>query len=225
MRSPISAVVLIAFTGLLFACKPKPEPVQVVEEDPTEEVDAAPEVAMIEACKLEMTDPEPIEWTTYWDASATLQNGESPSYVHSAYWASQEEAAELIRSKSAVTLSLSCSTAGPPSIFMSLAALGASIQDVPLGSGEYTVVGNAQELQPGQFLAGTVSVDQRTFVPSGGTISIDRFDMDGVRGSFRIDGKESGENGAEFRLSGTFNMPCRGGSNESKCEARSTVAQ
>jgi hypothetical protein len=223
MRSIIRATVFLAATGVLFACKPKPEPVQVAEEEPTEQVDEAPAAEMIEACRLSLTEPEQHDWTTYWDTSAVLMNGESPSSAHSVYWANPEERAELIRSKSAVTLTVRCTSAGPPSITMSLAALGASITDVPMGSGEYQVVGNAQELQPGQFLAATVTLDQRTFIPTGGTISIDRFDLDGVRGSFRIEGKESGEGGVEFRLDGDFNMPCRGGAMESLCEARSTA--
>jgi hypothetical protein len=226
MRSIIRATVFLAATGVLFACKPKPEPVEVAEqEDTAEQVDETPAAEMIEACRLALTEPEQHDWTTYWDTSAVLANGESPSSVHSIYWSSPEETTELIRSKSAVTLTLRCTSAGPPSITMSLAALGASTRDVPMSAGDYQVVGNAQELQPGQFLAATVSLDQRTFIPSGGSLTIDRFDMEGVRGSFRIEGKESGDDGVEFRLSGDFNMPCRGGAMESLCEARSTAAQ
>jgi hypothetical protein len=225
MRSPISAAVLIAITGLLFACKPAPAPEPVAEEAPAEDTagPAAPE--MIEACRLSLTEPEPHEWTTYWDTSAVLQNGESPSSAHSFYWASTEEKAELTRRKSAVTLELRCTGSGPPSIAMSLAAFGSSTTDVPQRSGDYTVVGNADDLKPGQFLAGRVSLDQRTFVPTGGTITIDRFDMEGVRGSFRLEGKETGENGQDFRLSGDFNIPCRGGNMETLCEANRTAAQ
>jgi hypothetical protein len=224
MRSPISAAVLIATTCLLFACKPKPEPVQVAEEEPTEESNAAPQAEMVEACRVSLSEPEQHDWTTYWDTSAELMNGASPSSAQSIYWANPEEVAELIRSKSAVTLELRCSSSGPPAIAMSLAAYGSSTTDVPRGSGEYPVVGSYDALKPGMFLAGTVSLDQRTFLPASGTISIDRFDMEGVRGSFRIEGKESGENGEQFRLSGDFNIPCRGGRMEGLCEATQTAA-
>jgi hypothetical protein len=224
MRSPISAAVLIAITGVLFACKPAPAPEPVAEEAPPEEAAVAAAPEMIEACRVSMSEPEQHDWTTYWDTSAELQNGESPSSARSVYWASNEEQANLIRSKSAVALDLRCTSAGPPSVAMSLAAYGSSAKDVPFGPGEYTVVGNGQELKPGQFLAGTVSLDQRTFEPAGGTITIDRFDLEGVRGSFRIDGKESGENGEQFRLSGDFNIPCRGGRMEALCEAHRTAA-
>jgi hypothetical protein len=230
MRSPISAVVFIAtaiaMAGLLLACKPKAEPAPVVAKAPVEEAPAAPGAEMLEACTIKMSQPEVNEWTTYWDTSAVLQDGEGPSSAHSVFWANDEEKKKLARGSSALPLSIRCTSDGPPSFSVSMAAFTSTEKEVPMDSGEYTVVGKAQgQVQPGQFLASSIMLGQRMFEVTRGTLNIDRFDTSSVRGRFRLEGTESGENGAEFELEGSFDIPCRGGSMESACEARRTVAR
>jgi hypothetical protein len=226
MRLPISAAFLIAMTGVLFACKPAPEPEPVAEEEVAEETTEATGGEMIEACTIKMAQPEANEWTTYWDTSAVLQEGEGPSSARSEFWANEEEQKSLTRGSSALPLSISCTSDGPPAMAVSMAAFTSRVTDIPFDGGEYPVVGKSQgDVKPGQFLAAPVMVGDRIFEVTRGTLNIDRFDSSGVRGRFRLEGTESVEGGAEFELEGSFDIPCRGGSLESACDANRTVAQ
>jgi hypothetical protein len=226
MRSPTSAAVLITITGLLFACKPAPKPEPVAEAAPAEEAAAPTGPEMLEACTIKMSQPEAVDWTTYWDTSAVLTDGEGPSSAHSVFWANDEEKKTLARSSSGLPLSIRCTSDGPPIISISLAAISSTDKEVPMDGGEYTVVGKGQgTVQPGQFLAAPVMFGQRLFEVTRGTLNVDRFDSSGVRGRFRLDGTETAADGAEFELEGSFDIPCRGGAMEGACEANRTVAQ
>jgi hypothetical protein len=225
MRSPISAAVLIATTCLLFACKPATAPGPVAEAAPAEETAAAPTgPGMLEACTIKMSQPEATEWTTYWDTSAVLQDGEGPSSARSEFWANDEEKKALARSSSALPLSIRCSSDSQPTLSISLSAITSTEKEVPFDGGEYTVVSQGQ-VQPGQFLAAPVMFGQRMFEVTRGTLNVDRFDSSGVRGRFRLEGTETSGDGAEFELEGSFDIPCRGGSMESACDGNRTVAQ
>ncbi len=226
MLSIIRATVLIAATGMLFACKPAPEPEQIVEEDPVEETDSTGSANLIEACTIKMAAPEANEWTTYWDASAVPMNGEGPSSARSSYWATEEERKRFVGSATIVPLSIRCTSDGPPSVSVSISAAGSARRDIPMASAEYSVIGKGDgPVPPGQFAAAKVTLDQRQFTVTRGTLDIDNFDASGVRGRFRLDGQEDGEGGEEFELEGTFDLPCRGGPNEGACEANRTVAE
>jgi hypothetical protein len=227
MQTLFRAAVIIAVAGTLFACKPKPEPVPVAEAEAADETDTGPGENALEACVITMTEPEQIRWTTYWDAAAGVNNTESASSAHSVYWANEEERKSLGRSSSAAPLTIQCSSNDSPNISVSFSSYSSTDKDIPLDSGEYAIVGSAGgDPQPGQFQAGPVLYDQRTVEVTGGTLTIDRLDMEGVRGAFRVDGREAGadgEDGQEFRFEGTFEIPCRGGSMESACESNKAV--
>jgi hypothetical protein len=198
----------------------------VAQAAPTEEAAAPVGPEMIEACTINMAQPEAIEWTTYWNTSAVLTDGEGPSSGHSEFWANDEEKKSLARSSSALPLSIRCTSNGPPILSISLAAITSTAKEIPMDSGEYAVVGKAQgELQPGQFLAAPVMFGQRLFEVTRGTLNVDRFDSSGVRGRFRLEGTETAGDGAEMELEGSFDIPCRGGAMEGACEANRTVAQ
>ena len=132
----------------------------------------------------------------------------------------------LARGSSALPLSISCTSDGPPAMAVSMAAFTSRAADIPFDGGEYPVVGKSQgEVKPGQFLAAPVMFGERMFEVTRGTLNVDRFDSSGVRGRFRLEGTESGEGGEAFELEGSFDIPCRGGAMESACEANRTVAQ
>jgi hypothetical protein len=62
--------------------------------------------------------------------------------------------------------------------------------------------------------------DGRAFDSRSGTLTISRFDMQGVAGSFVIDGAEMNEEAAPIHIEGTFDIPCRAIQLESDCEMR-----
>ena len=221
MQTLIRAAVVLAFAGTLFACKPKPEPVAVAEEAPAEEAEEGSSEHLLEACTIKITEPEQVSWTTYWDAESLASGAENPSSARSAYWANEEERKTLAKTNSVEPLTIRCSSDESPNISISFSWYSSPLATVPLNSGEYPIVGDGDP-EPGQFKAGSViyrSAHDRADYRLA--LVIDRFDMDGVRGSFRMDGKEEGEDGAEFRFEGTFDIPCRGGPLESACEPNS----
>jgi hypothetical protein len=226
MRSSISAgLLLVAITGLLFACKkaPPPEPV-AQEEEPAEEAAADPTAGMIEACTIRMAQPQANEWTTYWDTAAQPTDGEGPSSAHSEFWANDEEKRSLNRGSTAMPLSIRCSADGPPVIAVALSAFSSTEREIPFDSGEYPIVGKSDGgVPPGQFLAAPVMYGDRMFEVTRGTLNVDRFDSGGVRGRFRIEATETGGSGEEAEIEGTFDIPCRGGPMEGACDGNRTV--
>jgi hypothetical protein len=108
---------------------------------------------------------------------------------------------------------------------VSLAAFSSTEKDLPLGPGSYPIVGKASgEVRPGQFLAGTLAYDQGMYDARGGTLKLDKFDTDGVAGSFVIDGVEALNGSRKIHLEGTFEIPCRGGMLETECKANKARA-
>lgn len=179
----------------------------------------------IEACKIRMTAPAAHEWTTWWDPKGVALSGEGPSSAHSVYWASASERDTLRANKAAMPLDVNCSNDGPPAIIVSLAAMSSTEQDLPLGPGSYSIVGKSGgEVKPGQVLAGSLTYANGVYDARGGTLRLDRFDMDGVAGSFVIDGVDSLNSARTLHLEGTFEIPCRGGMMESECKANKAKA-
>src|SRR4029078_11181547 len=95
----------------------------------------------------------------------------------------------------------------------------------PLGPGTYPIVGKSGgEVQPGQILAGSLTYGTGMYDARGGTLKLDRFDTDGVAGSFVIDGVEALNGSRKFHIEGTFEIPCRGGMLETECRANKARA-
>ncbi|HKU91023.1 MAG TPA: hypothetical protein VJP84_14620 [Steroidobacteraceae bacterium] len=179
----------------------------------------------IEACKIRMTAPAKHEWTTWWDPKGVALSGEGPSSVHSSYWASKKEKESLRASKTAMPLDINCSNDGPPGILVSLAAFSSREKDLPLGPGTYQIVGkNSGEVQPGQILAGALTYNKGMYDARSGTLKLDKFDMEGVAGSFVIEGVEALNGSRKIHIEGTFEIPCRGGMLETECKANKTRA-
>lgn len=181
--------------------------------------------ARLEACKIRMTAPEKHEWITWWDPKGVALSGEGPSSVHSVYWASAGEKETLHANKTAMPLDINCSNQGPPEIMVSLAAFSSTRKDLPLGPGTYPIVGKTSgEVKPGQILAGSLTFKKEMYEARNGTLKLDRFDMQGVAGSFVIEGVEALSGRRPIHIEGTFEMPCRGGMLETECKANKARA-
>jgi len=179
----------------------------------------------IEACRIRMTVPAAHEWTTWWDPKGVALSGEGPSSAHSVYWASAAERQTLHANKTAMPLDINCSNDGPPAINLSLAAFSSGEKDLPLGPGSYSIVGKTGgEVQPGQILAGALAYGNAEYDARSGTLKLDRFDMEGVAGSFVIDGADALNGARKLHLEGTFEIPCRGGMMETECKANKAKA-
>src|SRR3954469_15485066 len=177
------------------------------------------------ARRIRMTSPAKREWTTWWDPKGVALSGEGPSSVHSSYWASKKEKETLRASKTAMPLDINCSNDGPPEILVSLAAFSSTEKDLPLGPGSYPIVGKTSgEVQPGQILAGALTYNKGVYDARSGTLKLDRFDMEGVAGSFVIDAVDALNGSRKIHLEGTFEIPCRGGMLETECKANKARA-
>ena len=234
------SVLLLAILCGLVACKPKesaaPAPAPAARA-PAAQSRAAPAGAVtsgavraaFEACRIHMTLPSEHRWTSTWDPGGVEPSGESPSSAHSMYWASAKEQATLRANKTAMPLDINCHAPGPPAIGVSLAALSSTERDFPLGPGTYRIVGKTGgEVRPGEVLAGVLLFDDHEYDATGGTLVIERFDMEGVAGTFRIDGIESLARNRRLHIEGSFEIPCHGGMLETECRAnkvKATVAR
>jgi len=218
-------VILFSILALSMSagCKPKnPAEPTAAAAIPTAvaEVTSSAVDPRIEACRLHMTAPAAHEWTTWWDPKGVALSGEGPSSAHSVYWASAKEKETLHANKSAMPLDINCSNDGPPEIIVSLAAFSSTKKDLPLGPGTYPIVGKAGgEVKPGQFLAGALAYNKGMYDARSGTLKLDRFDMEGVAGSFVIDGVDALNGSGKLHLEGSFEIPCRGGMMETECKA------
>jgi hypothetical protein len=219
MHTLLRSSLVIVVASTLFACKPKPAPEAVAEAEPeTEEEGSLVTDTMIEACQITLSEPESQQWTTYWDAAANPEGGPSPSSARSFHWADPDEKKLLIKQNLTTPLDIICGSNDDPAVYVSLSAFSSGERTIPMAAGSYDIVGKvSDELPPGQFQAGAILVGKDRFEAESGTLTIDRFDMSGVRGSFRIQGED-------FTLEGSFEIPCRGGSPESLCEADKTIA-
>jgi hypothetical protein len=179
----------------------------------------------LEACRIRMTAPAKHEWTTWWDPKGVALSGEGPSSVHSSHWASRKEQKTLDANKSAMPLDINCSNDGPPEILVSLAAFSSTEKDVPLGPGTYPIVGKSSgEVKPGQILAGSLTYNKGMYDARSGTLELERFDKEGVAGSFVIEGVEELGGRRRIHIEGTFEIPCRGGMLQTDCMANKSRA-
>ncbi len=222
------ACLLLAVLVLAAGCQRKnpaePTAAAVLPTAMAAEVTSSAVDPRFEACRIRMTAPAAHEWTTWWDPKGVALSGEGPSSAHSVYWASAGEKETLRANKSAMPLDINCSNDGPPGIMISLAAFSSAEKDLPLGPGTYSIVGKAGgEVKPGQILAGSLAFDKGMYDARSGTLRLDRFDMQGVAGSFVIDGVGI-DNSRTLHLEGTFEIPCHGGMMETECKANKTKA-
>jgi hypothetical protein len=231
MRSVIHAGLLFGVAALILGCKPKqPVPTTVEASAPAEvAVARASSTAvnpMIEACKIQMTAPEKHEWTTYLNPKDAALPGEGASHVHSIYWANAEEKESLRAKNTAIPIDITCSSDGPPDVSISLAAFSSKEKDIPLKPGTYSIVGKSgAEVKPGEVLAGALTFNKGLYDATDGTLKIEKFDMEGIKGSFSINGREALTGAKPILIEGTFAMPCRGDLFESDCKTNKKAAR
>ena len=219
MRHLIRLTLLVAASATLFACKPKQEAPPPVAAAPEETV-SAEQVAAAEfrerkdACELRMTAPESTDWTTYWTPTG------GPSQVHSVHWGNAQEKEGAEKALMANPLQITCSSNDSPGISVSLTASAATEADIPMAPGTYPIFGRMQPPVKGaQIVASNLTYDGRDFDSTKGTLTLSRFDSEGVEGSFTIDGAETNDAAAPIHLEGTFEIPCIAAQMESECEA------
>lgn len=180
--------------------------------------------AQLEACHLEMTAPDAHEWTTYWNPAGVRAVSEGDSYAHSAAWGNEQEKQSLAKAGAVSQLDISCSAKNAKhdlEFGIVLDAFNSTDKEMPLGPGSYPVVSKSNDgkTKPGTFIAGSIIYDRKIFTATGGSVKLDRFDMAGVAGSFVVEGKEIVMGNRPLHLSGTFDIPCRGGMLEGACTA------
>jgi hypothetical protein len=217
--------VLLAATAALSACKPSTEAPDTAEA-PTEEAsttDAAPTLALLDACKIRMTQPESHEWDTKWDPAHTQTQGQNPSNVRSAHWGDEGEKESARKMNTAIPLDLVCGSDDrvEPRIVFSITAFDSSPVEVPLQPATYKIAPKASPAKnkPGEFIVGTMFLGESMFQATSGTLKLDRFDMNGAAGSFVIDGNEILMGSRPMHVEGTFDMPCRKALLESACQS------
>ncbi len=218
---------LLAVAAALVACKPKTEAPEEASADAATSTEAqtadtsAPPSALIEACKLKMTQPEVHQWTTYWDPAHTRTVSQNPSRVDSFHWASAEEQKVHVENRTAIPLDLVCGNDdnAAPSVSFDITAFDSSPTDVPLAPGTYVIAPKAspEKNKPGEFIVGAFLFNKSMFAANSGTLKIEHFDMEGISGSFTIDGNEILMGSRPLHLEGTFDMPCRKGLLQSAC--------
>jgi hypothetical protein len=219
MRNLIRLTLLAAASATLFACKPKQEAPPPVAAAPEESVSAEQAAAAAfrdqkDACVLKMTAPESADWTTYWTPTG------GPSQVHSVHWGNAQEKEGAAKSLMANPLQISCSSNDSGGISVSLTAPTATEADIPMAPGTYPIFGRMQPPVKGaQIVASSLTYDGRNFDSRKGTLTLSRFDSEGVEGSFTIDGVETNEGAAPIHLEGTFEIPCIAAQMESECAA------
>ncbi|HEV7608185.1 MAG TPA: hypothetical protein VGO61_12655 [Steroidobacteraceae bacterium] len=212
-------VAVLAAAAALAACKPKTE----APEPASANVEAAPKSALLTACKIKMTQPEPHEWTTYWDPAHTRTVSRNPSGVRSYHWANEDEKKIASDAKNAIPLDLVCGSDDDlePTIQFDITTFNSSPTDVPLQPATYVIAPKASPAKnkPGEFIVGIMLFNKSMFAAKSGTLKIDRFDMDGIAGSFTIDGNEILMGSRPMHVEGTFDMPCRKAMLQGGCQS------
>lgn len=220
---------LLAIAAALAACKPKPEtsgpsaePGESASDD-TSSADAAPALALLDACKITMSLPEAHEWQTKWDPAHTRTASQNPSGVRSVHWANEQEHKSANEMNNAIPLDLVCSSDedARPRIAISITAFDSTVADIPRAPGKYLIAPKASpnKNKPGEFIVGVGLFGEGMFAAKSGTLELTRFDAQGAAGSFVIDGNEILMGSRPVHIEGTFDIPCRKGLLQGACQS------
>jgi hypothetical protein len=207
--------VLLSAAAALAACQPKDEPAaeDAAPGDTAEAPAAAPALALIDACKVKMTQPEALEWDTKWDPAHTRTSGQNPSGVRSFHWANAEEQKIAQDNGAVIPFEIVCGSddSVEPRILLNIVAFDSSPTDVPMAPGEYPIAAKASpnKNKPREFIVAGLFLDKSMFAGMSGTLKLTRFDAEGAAGSFVIDGNEILMGSRPLHVEGTFDMPCR----------------
>ena len=217
---------ILAAAAALCACRPREETSEATEAPATEEEsapDTAPTLALLDACKIKMTQPEAHEWDTKWNPAHTQTAGENPSGLRSTHWADETELKSAHEMGNVIPLDLVCGNGDSekPEVKFSITAFDSSMTDVPLGAATYKIAPKASPAKnkPGEFIVGVFLFNDAMFQATSGTLTLERFDMNGAKGSFVINGSEILTGSRPLHVEGTFDMPCRKGLLHSACQS------
>lgn len=232
MKVIVRAMALSAAVVIIHGCGPKQAEEEVSRQSSESANASEPQdvEGLLDACTIRMHAPETREWKTYWDPRADGVVRQGPSSAGSPYWANEEERQKIPTTGFGAIppLDFACTAEnqdGQTEIAISFGAYGASEQQVPFGPGTYPVIGRfGGEAKPGAFVAnlgfGEVLIDAK-----GGTVNIERFDSEGVAGSFQVEAAEVAGSDRVFKVDGTFDLPCRGGPLQGKCTANKAIRE
>ena len=80
-----------------------------------------------------------------------------------------------------------------------------------MAPGTYPIAAKASPAKnkPGQFIVSGLIFGEAMFEAKSGTLKLERFDAEGAKGSFTIDGNEILTGSRPLHIEGTFDMPCR----------------
>jgi hypothetical protein len=220
----------LVFGGILAACGSKPEPEQPAAQSPADAPAEPPaaksgatSLALIDACQIDMSEPNYREWTTKWDPAFGHNAAENPSGVRSAHWASEEELRYALEGKTAFPFELSCGSkqGEEGAILIEMVAVDSSLDDMPLSSGTYPIKMRSMtgRNDPGDIVVAALNYDNASFEVRSGSLTLNRFDAEGASGSFVIEGIEAGGEKRPLRLEATFDMPCRLGRLQFGCKS------
>jgi hypothetical protein len=215
--------------GLLVACGSKPDTDEAAgqstagEESALTGSEAAPTLALLDACHVKMTQPEPHEWDTKWDPAHIQTQGANPSGLRSAHWGTPEEQRIAADMGNAIPFDLVCgsSDSEPQHILLKIVAFDSSPGDIPLKAAEYRIAPKASPAKnkPGEFIVAGLFLGESMFEAKSGTLKLSRFDAEGAAGSFVIDGNEILMGSRPLHVEGTFDMPCRMGLTQGGCRS------
>ena len=223
------AAVLAA--AVLCACKPGTEAPNADEATADEATAAEAEspsgaasaLALLDACSVRMSQPIAHEWETKWNPAHIQTAGENPSGVRSTHWGDENEQKTAHEMGGVIPLALTCGSAddAAPAVLFDISAFGSSMTDVPLAPAIYQIAAKAgpAKNKPGEFIVGTFLFDKSMFTATSGTLTLERFDMNGAKGSFVIDGHEILMGSRPLHVEGTFDMPCRKSMLQSACQS------
>lgn len=216
---------LLAATAALVACTPSTEApaADAPAEEASAAADATPTLALLDACKIRMTQPEAHEWDTKWDPAHTRTVSQNPSGISSAHWGDEAEQKSAREMGTAIPLDLACGSDDrvEPTIQFDITAFDSSPAEVPLQPATYRIARKASPAKnkPGEFIVGVFLFDKSMFQATSGTLTLDRFDMNGAAGSFVIDGNEILMGSRPLHVEGTFDIPCRKALLQSACQS------
>jgi hypothetical protein len=217
---------MLAAAAALCACSPKEEAPDAAEESAAEEEsapEAAPTLALLDACTITMTQPEAHEWATKWNPAHIQPAGENPSGIRSTHWADENELKSANEMGAVIPLDIVCGNGdgNKPEVKFGITAFDSSLTDVPLAAATYRIAPKASPAKnkPGEFIVGVFLFDDRMFQATSGTLTLEGFDMNGAKGSFVIDGSEILTGSRPLHVEGTFDLPCRKGLLQSACKS------
>lgn len=222
------SVGVLASAVLLPACKRQTEPTEAkaVPEPASESAPAPapdPKAKWLAACQIKMTAPEVHEWKTFWDPAHLRPSGENPSGVASYHWknAIERKAADDSHVVAAFEVGCSSDQKAKPSVGIAIVTYESKPTDVPLAPGTYPIAAKASPAKnkPGEFIVGSLFFGDSMFAAKSGSLKLDRFDAEGAKGSFTIDGKEILTGSRPVHIEGTFDMPCRKELLQSACKS------